>query len=164
MEKYHIKSELITLEILEGLAVGNMEELNRKIDLLKEKGFRISMDDFGSGYSSFNTLGRIHIDELKMDRVFLSAITGEEGKRQEIIMAQVVDLAKRLQISTVAEGVETENQLNTLNGYECEYQQGFYYAPTMERKLSLRFSAVCWRNHGSLWKRKRKRWRVKAHL
>ena len=128
LEKYHIKSELITLEILEGLAVGNMEELNRKIDLLKEKGFRISMDDFGSGYSSFNTLGRIHIDELKMDRVFLSAITGEEGKRQEIIMAQVVDLAKRLQISTVAEGVETEQNEALIRRLGCDYGQGFYYS------------------------------------
>jgi len=128
LEKYHIKSELITLEILEGLAVGNMEELNRKIDLLKEKGFRISMDDFGSGYSSFNILGRIHIDELKMDRVFLSAITGEEGKRQEIIMAQVVDLAKRLQISTVAEGVETEQNEALIRRLGCDYGQGFYYS------------------------------------
>ena len=128
LEKYHIKSELITLEILEGLAVGNMEELNRKIDLLKEKGFRISMDDFGSGYSSFNILGRIHIDELKMDRVFLSAITGEEGKRQEIIMTQVVDLAKRLQISTVAEGVETEQNEALIRRLGCDYGQGFYYS------------------------------------
>ena len=133
LEKYHIKSELITLEILEGLAVGNMEELNRKIDLLKEKGFRISMDDFGSGYSSFNTLGRIHIDELKMDRVFLSAITGEEGKRQEIIMTQVVDLAKRLQISTVAEGVETEQNEALIRRLGCDYGQGFYYSRPVSR-------------------------------
>ena len=102
------RGDLITLEILEGLAAGNIDELNEKIDQLKEKGFRISMDDFGSGYSSFNILGKLHIDELKMDRVFLSAITGKEDERQKIIMAQVVDLAKKLRISTVAEGVETK--------------------------------------------------------
>ena len=76
----------------------------------------------------------------------------------------LIQIAKNLNIHIIAEGVETENQLNTLNGYECEYQQGFYYAPTMERKLSLRFSAVRWRNHGSLWKRKRKDGALKAHL
>lgn len=86
------------------------------------------MDDFGSGYSSFNTLGRIHIDELKMDRVFLSAITGEEGKRQEIIMAQVVDLAKQLQISIVAEGVETEENEALIRRLGCDYGQGYYYS------------------------------------
>ncbi len=91
---------------------------------MKEKGFRISMDDFGSGYSSFNILGRIHIDELKMDRAFLSAITGEEGKRQEIIMAQVVDLAKRLQISTVAEGVETEQNEALIRRLGCRLWTG----------------------------------------
>lgn len=108
LERYRIPGDLITLEILEGLAAGNIDELNEKIDQLKEKGFRISMDDFGSGYSSFNILGKLHIDELKMDRVFLSAITGKEDERQKIIMAQIVDLAKKLRISTVAEGVETK--------------------------------------------------------
>lgn len=128
LERYRIPGDLITLEILEGLAAGNIDELNEKIDQLKEKGFRISMDDFGSGYSSFNTLGKLHIDELKMDRVFLSAITGKEDERQEIIMAQVVDLAKKLRISTVAEGVETKENETLIRTLGCGYGQGYYYS------------------------------------
>lgn len=128
LERYRIPGDLITLEILEGLAAGNIDELNEKIDQLKEKGFRISMDDFGSGYSSFNTLGKLHIDELKMDRVFLSAITGKEDERQKIIMAQVVDLAKKLRISTVAEGVETKENETLIRTLGCGYGQGYYYS------------------------------------
>ena len=128
LERYRIPGDLITLEILEGLAAGNIDGLNEKIGQLKEKGFRISMDDFGSGYSSFNTLGKLHIDELKMDRVFLSAITGKEDERQEIIMAQVVDLAKKLRISTVAEGVETKENETLIRTLGCGYGQGYYYS------------------------------------
>lgn len=128
LERYRIPGDLITLEILEGLAAGNIDELNEKIDQLKEKGFRISMDDFGSGYSSFNILGKLHIDELKMDRVFLSAITGKEDERQKIIMAQVVDLAKKLRISTVAEGVETKENETLIRTLGCGYGQGYYYS------------------------------------
>lgn len=128
LERYKVPGELITLEILEGLAAGNIDELNKKIDQLKVKGFRISMDDFGSGYSSFNTLGKLHIDELKMDRVFLSAITGKEDERQKIIMAQVVDLAKKLRISTVAEGVETKENETLIRTLGCGYGQGYYYS------------------------------------
>lgn len=128
LERYKVPGELITLEILEGLAAGNIDELNKKIDQLKVKGFRISMDDFGSGYSSFNTLGKLHIDELKMDRVFLSAITGKEDERQKIIMAQVVDLAKKLRISTVAEGVETKENEALIRALGCSYGQGYYYS------------------------------------
>lgn len=134
LERYRIPGDLITLEILEGLAAGNIDELNEKIDQLKEKGFRISMDDFGSGYSSFNTLGKLHIDELKMDRVFLSAITGKEDERQKIIMAQVVDLAKKLRISTVAEGVETKENEALIRALGCSYGQGYYYSRPVDEE------------------------------
>lgn len=128
LEKYQIPGELITLEILEGLAAGNIEELNSKIDQLKSLGFHISMDDFGSGYSSFNTLGKLHIDELKLDRVFLTALQGKEKERQKIIMAQILDLAKKLKISTVAEGVETKDNEKLLRDLECDYGQGYFYS------------------------------------
>ena len=134
LERYKVPGELITLEILEGLAAGNIDELNKKIDQLKVKGFRISMDDFGSGYSSLNTLGKLHIDELKMDRVFLSAITGKEDERQKIIMAQVVDLAKKLRISTVAEGVETKENEALIRALGCSYGQGYYYSRPVDEE------------------------------
>lgn len=140
LKKYRVPGELITLEILEGLAAGNIEELNSKIAELKKNGFRISMDDFGSGYSSFNTFGKLHVDELKMDRVFLTAITGKEDERQKIIMEKVVDLAKRLHITTVVEGVETGENENLIKELGCDYGQGYYYSrPISEEKFDEKY-------------------------
>ena len=82
VKKYDVPARLITLEILEGLALENADELNEKIRRLQARGFRVSLDDFGSGYSSLNTLVRLKIDELKLDRGFLlSAQGGGTGAR-----------------------------------------------------------------------------------
>ena len=110
LDKYQIPAELISLEILEGLASENVNELNKRIGRLREIGFKISLDDFGSGYSSMNTLASLEIDELKFDRGFLLGLkdSGEEYERQIIIMNEIVELTKKLKISTVVEGVETK--------------------------------------------------------
>ena len=127
-EKYEIPATLITLEILEGLAMENVEELNQKIGKLQELGFRVSMDDFGSGYSSLNTLGNLNIDELKLDQGFLFAIAGGQGERFKLIMEKVVSLTKSLHISTVVEGVETEADEALIKSLGCDLGQGYYYS------------------------------------
>ncbi len=129
LEKYQIPARLITLEILEGLAMENIEELNEKIVRLKEIGFQISMDDFGSGYSSLNTLASLKIDELKIDRGFLLRLQDakEDYRRQVIIMDEVVKLTKKLKIRTVVEGVETEENEKLVQKLDCDYGQGYYY-------------------------------------
>ena len=71
LQKHRIPARFITLEILEGLALENIDELNAKIGQLQKLGFRVSLDDFGSGYSSLNILGNLKIDEVKLDRDFL---------------------------------------------------------------------------------------------
>lgn len=135
--KYRIPPRLITLEILEGLALENVEELNRKLALLKEKGFRVSMDDFGSGYSSFHTIGKLQIDELKLDKAFLEEFSRGDKRRQRIIMEQIVELAKRLHISTVAEGVETPENEELICALGCDYGQGYLYSrPVSAREFS----------------------------
>ena len=128
LEKYQIPARLITLEILEGLAMENIEELNEKIVRLKEIGFQISMDDFGSGYSSLNTLASLKIDELKIDRGFLLRLQDakEDYRRQVIIMDEVVKLTKKLKIRTVVEGVETEENEKLVQKLDCDYGQGYY--------------------------------------
>lgn len=128
IDKYNIPAELITLEILEGLAADNLSELNKIIERLHNKGFKVSMDDFGSGYSSLNTLGKLNIDELKLDRGFLKEVSNEENARQKIIMEQIVQLTKRLEISTVIEGVETEKDEKLSKDICCDFGQGFYYS------------------------------------
>ncbi len=122
-----ISPELITLEILEGMALKNPNDLNRKISMLKEKGFRIAMDDFGSGYSSLNTLGQIQIDELKLDRGFLRDVAADKNKKSWIIMEQITEMAKKLHIKTVVEGVETGENDRMIRELGCDCGQGYYY-------------------------------------
>ena len=126
--KYHISSQYITLEILESLVLEHMDQVNACIARLRDAGFRISMDDFGSGYSSLNTLGRLKIDELKLDRLFLMGAAKDTDGTQRKIMACILDLAKQLNISTVAEGVETQENEQMLAQLSCNYGQGYYYS------------------------------------
>ena len=134
-EKYQIPARLIMLEILEGLAVGNVQELNEVIKQLQEKGFEISMDDFGAGYSSLNVLGSLEINELKLDRQFLMPSTADNEKKQRTIMKNIVRLAKDLSIRIVVEGVETKENEEFIKSIGCDTGQGYYYSrpiPTNE--------------------------------
>ena len=140
ISNYDIPANLITLEILEGLALNSLEELNQKIAQLRHKGFRISMDDFGSGYSSLNTLGNIQIDELKLDRGFLMAAAKESGGRQRLIMEQIILLAPKMDISTVAEGVETARDEEMIQELGCDFGQDYYYSrPLSVKEFSERY-------------------------
>ena len=128
VRKYDIPARLIILEILEGLALENVEELNDKICQLEAEGFRISLDDFGSGFSSMNTLGKLQIDELKLDRGFLLNASGEGQGRVRLIMEQIVQMARQLGISTVAEGVETPEDEQLIRAIGCDTGQGYLYS------------------------------------
>ena len=127
-QKYDIPPEFITLEILEGLVLENLEKFNQSIEQLKAVGFRISMDDFGSGYSSLNTLGKIKIDELKLDRLFLMDVAKDTQGNQRKVLAAIVALAKDLRIHTVVEGVETEENERMMLELSCDSGQGYYYS------------------------------------
>lgn len=128
LEKYDIPASLIIIEILESMAIDNVEELNYHLDELKSIGFRISMDDFGSGYSSLNTLARLKIDEVKLDRGFLMEATGASGKNIQLIIEQIILLSKKLSISTVIEGVETEADNAFVKRIGCDHGQGYFYS------------------------------------
>lgn len=127
-QRYNVPGRYITLEILEGLALENTQQVSDRIERLHSYGFRISMDDFGTGYSSLNTLSKIPIDELKLDRSFLlQADQSTEHNRRKILEA-VIEVAKRLQITTVAEGIETASHVQLMRGMRCDYGQGYYYS------------------------------------
>ncbi|MDO5135496.1 MAG: GGDEF domain-containing protein [Eubacteriales bacterium] len=128
LEKYRVSAEMITLEILEGLALDRAEEINAKLHRLRSMGFRISMDDFGTGYASFNTLGNLEIDELKLDRSFLMEASRARGDRFRTIMEHIVHLSKSLHISTVAEGVETQEDEDLIRSLGCDLGQGYLYS------------------------------------
>ena len=130
-DKYNVSPRLITLEVLEGVATDNLQQLNALLDELHAKGFKISMDDFGSGYSSLNMVYQLAIDELKLDRGFLSKSTQENEQRRQIILEQIISFAKKLGISIVAEGIETEEDKENMLSLDCEYGQGYFYAKPM---------------------------------
>ena len=86
------------------------------------------MDDFGSGYSSFNTLSSLDIDELKLDRGFLMEMHGSRKERRQIVLEQIAQLARKMEIITVAEGVETKEDEAIILQAGCDYGQGYYYS------------------------------------
>lgn len=140
VDRYEIPAGLITLEILEGLAIGNVEEMNERISLLQKAGFRISMDDFGAGYSSLNVMGALKIDELKLDRAFLMEVSQGNNLRQKAVMEMVIALTRRLRIATVAEGVETKEDEALIRELGCDAGQGYYYSrPVSAEEFDGRF-------------------------
>lgn len=126
--KYQVSPQYIMLEILEGLAFENSAELNDTIARLNEAGFRVSMDDFGSGYSSLNTLGKLRIDQIKLDRMFLMDLRKEQRKSQYEVMSSIFAMAKKLGIEIVTEGVETKDEEALILSTGCDYAQGYYYS------------------------------------
>lgn len=126
-KEYHIPDGVIEIEITESMVAENQRAITAVMDLIHEAGFRCSVDDFGSGYSSLNMLQAIHADVLKLDRSFFT----EESERGEYVVRSVLSLARRLNMETVCEGVERPQQLEFLRQAQCDMVQGFVYARPM---------------------------------
>lgn len=101
---------------------------------MRGHGFEFSMDDFGSGYSSLNLLKDVHAGILKLDMMFLRHNELQEA-RNKTIVSSILRMASALDMETVAEGVETEEQLNILRQLGCDYAQGFLFSPPVPAKL-----------------------------
>ena len=129
VDKYNIPHELFQLELTETAYMDNPHIMKQVVSGLKENGFTVMMDDFGSGYSSLSILKEIEVDVLKIDMRFFDS-SGNDG-RSENIIASVVRMAKWLGMPAVAEGVEKAEQVNFLGSVGCEYVQGFYFARPM---------------------------------
>lgn len=125
IDKYNIPPKLIELEVTENIFVNNYQKILITLQKVSELGFSISMDDFGSGYSSLNLLKQMPINTLKIDRAFLN--DGPNSSRAKLIIKSVIELAKNLNINVVCEGVETKEQEAFLKKEHCERAQGFYY-------------------------------------
>lgn len=108
---------------------------------IRELGVRIAMDDFGTGYSSLSVLQRVPLDTLKIDRSFVSAIDDQaHNARARAIIGAIIAIAKELGLNVVAEGVETETQLEFLRSLNCDTYQGYLYsAPVDTMRLEARF-------------------------
>ena len=116
----------LKLEVTESAYTDNAKKVLDVICRLRERGFEIEMDDFGSGYSSLNMLSDMPVDVLKMDMKFIRNIETSETDRR--LVALILDIAKYLDVSVVAEGVETEGQLEILKDGKCDLVQGYYFS------------------------------------
>ena len=129
VDRYRIDPSMIILEVTESVAMSNLTQVKMVIDKLHAMGFSISMDDFGRGYSSLNTLKDLDIAELKLDKEFLSEQS--TSRRGRMIIESVIHLARALSITTVAEGIEDQAQLEFLESIHCDIGQGYYFAKPM---------------------------------
>lgn len=126
-ERYGVPASLIEFELTETLVFGDPETFMGVIDLLHARGYRCSLDDFGSGYSSLNVLKDVDVDTMKLDRAFFSA--GDAvGEREWDVVESVVGLAKKLDMETVAEGVEEAGQASRLRAMQCDMLQGYVFS------------------------------------
>ncbi len=129
--RYGLKPSQIELEVTESAIIGNEQRFVAKVNKMKSLGFLISIDDFGAGVSSLNRLGSIKADVLKLDKAFFDAVDSEE--KMVVVVADVIKMAKGLEMSVVAEGVETLKQAQWLKGLECDYAQGYFFEKPMEK-------------------------------
>ncbi|MDR1965302.1 MAG: bifunctional diguanylate cyclase/phosphodiesterase [Synergistaceae bacterium] len=125
--KFRVPSSLVELEITESALSGtDYRSVRSLMHDMKDMGFTIAMDDFGVGYSSFNTLRELPVDVLKIDKEFLDDAT--ESKRSRTIIKSIVDMAKSIGIKVVCEGIETASQLDFLKSVGCDYGQGYLFS------------------------------------
>ena len=131
VEKYRIPQQYVQLEITESAYTDDPDQIIKMVKELKSKGFVILMDDFGSGYSSLNTLKDVPVDVLKLDLKFLYNM--DHNLKANYILKSVVQMAMRLDLVVIAEGVETETQAEFLRSIGCIRAQGYLYAKPMPK-------------------------------
>jgi EAL domain-containing protein (putative c-di-GMP-specific phosphodiesterase class I) len=131
LRKLQLKEGALKLEVTESTIMTDPVAAVNLLGQLKELGVRLAIDDFGTGYSSLSYLQRFPLDTLKIDRSFTSKITGATGsgqKEEAIIMRSIMPLANSLGLDVVAEGVETNEQVEFLMELQCKYAQGFFFS------------------------------------
>lgn len=127
LQQYNVDPKDISIEITETVLV-NAEGIGQNVlKALNEMGVKISLDDFGNGYSNFSYLAQLQVDEIKIDRSMMLDI--EHSPIKKIILKSILDLAHHLKLNTVAEGVETAEQAAWLFGKGCQHIQGFWFSP-----------------------------------
>ena len=125
---YGVPHQFIEIELTESAFFDDKAVLLNTVNELKASGFKVSMDDFGAGYSSLNSLKDLPLDVLKLDADFFR---GGEAERGEIVVSEAIQLAKKLDMKIVAEGVEKKDQVDFLASHGCDMIQGYYYAKPM---------------------------------
>ena len=129
VDKYKVPHNIIELELTESAFFDDKKVLLNTVKKLRDFGFIVSMDDFGAGFSSLNSLKELQLDVLKIDADFFRGENVEE--RGMLIVSEVIDLAKKLNMKIVAEGIESREQVDFLVEQECDLIQGYFFAKPM---------------------------------
>ncbi len=129
LEKYQVNPKDIELEITESVLIDDFDQVVEKLHVIKDYGIKISLDDFGTGFSSLSYLKGLPIDTLKIDKSFIDTVIDDEST--QVITESIVSMVKKLGYETVAEGVETEEQFEYLKKIECDNIQGFLLGKPM---------------------------------
>lgn len=140
---WELTADCLLLELTETLMIEDTEEVIEILGRLRKQGFQLSVDDFGTGYASMSYLQRLPVQEVKIDQSFV--LHAERSERDREIIASVVQLAHRLGMQVVAEGVETEATAEIVRRLDCDRAQGFRYATA----LPLDDFIIWWHGHES---------------
>jgi len=143
LEASQINPSLLEFELTESVLMSDSEDAVQVLDNMKRYGVRLSVDDFGTGYSSLAYLKRFPLDALKIDRAFISHITTDQG--DATIAKAIINLAHSLKLKVVAEGVETQAQLDFLRDHSCDEMQGYLFARPMPAADCVRAMVEGWR-------------------
>jgi diguanylate cyclase (GGDEF)-like protein/PAS domain S-box-containing protein len=134
LEDSKLNPKYLQLEITETIFNKNYERIVETIRQINRLGVKVSIDDFGTGFSSLGQLSRLEITNLKIDKAFISGIN--ENENQNRIVRAIISLAESLNLELIAEGVETREQLDFLSKYECNMVQGYLYSkPVLARDI-----------------------------
>lgn len=134
--KYSIPDGVLEIEFTESIVYDNWKHLSSIVDNLHDSGFLCSIDDFGKGSSSLSMIKNLDIDVLKIDAMFFQNL--EESNKDKMLVSSLIQLAKKFNIRTVAEGIETENQVDFLREHDCDLIQGYvFYKPMSQSDFDL---------------------------
>jgi EAL domain-containing protein (putative c-di-GMP-specific phosphodiesterase class I) len=143
LDASQIKPHLLEFELTESVLMSDSKDAVQVLDNMKRYGVRLSVDDFGTGYSSLAYLRRFPLDALKIDRTFIRHITTDQG--DATIATAIISLAHSLNLKVVAEGVETQAQLDFLRSHKCDEMQGYLFARPMPAADCARAMIEGWR-------------------
>ena len=129
IEKHQINARQLTLEVTEGVVIGDIEDTIQKMHILKSIGVRISVDDFGTGYSSLMYLKKLPLNQLKIDQSFVRDIINDPS--DAMIVETIISMSNHLGLDVIAEGVENKGQLDSLIEKGCRQFQGYYFSKPM---------------------------------
>lgn len=130
--KHGVSSSDLEIEITESVLMHDVRKVREILSRLRNAGFTITIDDFGSRYSSLNALKELPVDVIKLDREFISY--GFSDTKVCTIVSSVINMAKELNLETVAEGIETQEQSNMLKNFGCDIVQGYYYSRPISKR------------------------------